>query len=124
MYKFFNANKNGRFVNDCVVRAIAVAEDKPWSQVYDELSAIAKEKGILLDDVNFVEPLLDSKYKRYCNRNIKVGEFVENNKIGTFLVTMNGHITCVKERCYIRCLGLLRRNDEMCVVSIIKYCIL
>lgn len=106
MYKFFNANKNGKFVNDCVIRAIAVAEDKPWSQVYDELSAIAKEKGILLDDVNFVEPLLDSKYKRYCNKNMKVIDFVEKNKIGTYLITMNGHITCAKNRNHNRHLGL------------------
>lgn len=94
MYQFYNANKNGNFVNDCVVRAIAVAEDKTWSQVYDELSAIAREKGILLDDVNFVEPLLDSKYRRYCNKNIKVKDFVKNNQNGTYLITMNGHITC------------------------------
>ena len=51
MYKYYNANSQGRFVNDCVIRAIAVAENKTWDETYDDLSRIAKKNGILLDDV-------------------------------------------------------------------------
>ncbi|MDE6946562.1 MAG: hypothetical protein K2P14_05195 [Anaeroplasmataceae bacterium] len=64
MYKYYNANANNNFVNDCVIRAISVAEDMSWSDTYDDLSRIAKKNGILLDDVNFVEPLLDYRYKK------------------------------------------------------------
>lgn len=64
MYKYYNANSQNNFVNDCVIRAIAVAENKSWSETYDDLSRIAKKNGILLDDVNFVEPLLDFRYDR------------------------------------------------------------
>ena len=93
-YKFYNANARGRFANDCVVRAISLAENKTWNETYDELSEIAQENGIILDDVNFVEPLLDSRYERQCYDHTYVGEFVEEHPKGTFLITMNGHITC------------------------------
>lgn len=94
MYKFYNANAHGRFANDCVVRSISLAEDKTWNETYEELSEIAQRNGIILDDVNFVEPLLDSRYERVCYDNKYVGEFVEEHPRGTYLITMLGHITC------------------------------
>lgn len=97
MYIYYNANKNNNFVNDCVIRAISVAENKSWGETYDELSRIAKRNGILLDDVNFVEPLLDYRYFRVKTLyNESVGDFVERNPRGTYLITMNGHITVAK----------------------------
>lgn len=93
-YKFYNANAKGRFVNDCVVRSISVAENKTWDETYYELSELAQEYGILLDDVNFVEPLLDCRYTRICHDSKLVGEFAEEYPRGTYLITMNGHITC------------------------------
>lgn len=94
MYKFYNANAHGKFANDCVVRAISLAEDKTWNETYEELSEIAQRNGIILDDVNFVEPLLDSRYERVCYDNKYVGDFVEEHPRGTYLITMLGHITC------------------------------
>ena len=94
MYKYYNANSQGNFVNDCVIRAIAVAENRSWSETYDDLSRIAKKNGILLDDVNFVEPLLDYRYDRiktYSGDTVR--DVVEDNPIGIYLITMNGHIT-------------------------------
>lgn len=94
-YKYFNANTNGNFVNDCTIRAISLAEGKSWQRTYDELSEIAGRNGIILDDVNFIEPLLDSRYKRECVRNSTVGEFAKRHPEGTYLITMRGHITCL-----------------------------
>lgn len=93
MYKFYNANSLGNYVNDCVVRAISVAERKSWDTTYDELSEIAQKEGILLDDVNFVESYLDKRYKRVCHYSKTVGEFIEEFSKGTYLITMQGHIT-------------------------------
>lgn len=95
MYKFFNANSHGNFVNDCVIRAISVAEGKTWDETYKELSTIAQKDGILLDDVNFVEDYLDDRYKRIPHLSKTVGEVIEEFPIGTYLVTMNGHITVI-----------------------------
>lgn len=97
-YQFYNANVKGNFVNDCVVRAVSTAESKSWNETYQELSKLAEVQGILLDDVNFVEPLLDARYERSCHKSKKVGEFAEENTEGTYLVTMAGHITCIIDR--------------------------
>ena len=93
MYKFYNANTRGNFVNDCVVRAISVAEGKTWDETYEELSDIAQYEGILLDDVNFVENYLDERYKRVPHCSKTVGELLEEHSQGTYLITMEGHIT-------------------------------
>ena len=95
MYKFYNANSRGNFTNDCVVRAISVAENKTWNEVHKELSDLAREQGILLDDVVFVEHYLDSKYNRVCEYSKTVGEFINEYTHGTYLITMAGHITVV-----------------------------
>lgn len=94
-FEYYNANAKGRFVNDCVIRAISTAENKAWQDTYNELSEIAGQQGILLDDVNFVEPLLDSRYERSCEKRKTVGEFAEEHPAGTYLITMAGHITCL-----------------------------
>ena len=94
MYKYYNANSQNNFVNDCVIRAIAVAENRSWGETYDDLSRIAKKNGILLDDVNFVEPLLDFRYNRIKTyHGDTVRDVIKDNPIGTYLITMNGHIT-------------------------------
>ena len=95
MYKYYNANSKGNFVNDCVVRAIAVAEKKSWDEIYDKLSDIAQDEGISLDDVEFVEGYLDKRYRRVCHYSKTVGEFIDEYPKGTFLVTMDGHITVI-----------------------------
>lgn len=95
MWKYYNANILGNSVNDCVVRAISKAERKSWDDTYEELSDIAQSEGILLDDVNFVENYLDKRYKRACHYSKTVGEFADEHRIGTFLVTMQGHITVI-----------------------------
>lgn len=94
MYKYYNANSKGKFVNDCTIRAISVAEGKTWDETYTELSNIAQRNGIILDDVNFIEPLLDSRYRRACYKNKRVGDFAYEHPKGRYLITMDGHITC------------------------------
>ena len=49
----------------------------------------------MLDDVNFVEDYLDKRYKRVPHYSKKVGEFVDEYAKGTYLVTMEGHITVI-----------------------------
>lgn len=99
MYKFYNANAKGKFHNDCTVRAISLAEGKSWDETYVELSKLAQEQGIILDDVNFIEPLLNSRYERVDYEDLTIGEFAYHHPKGTYLLTMNGHITCCVEGC-------------------------
>lgn len=95
MYEYYNANAIGNRVNDCVVRAISLAENKSWDETYDELSELAQAEGIILDDVRFVEDYLDKRYKRQCHYSKSVGEFAREFPIGIFLITMENHITCL-----------------------------
>ena len=98
MYKYHNQNPLGRNTADCVIRSISMAEGKSWDKTYDELSEIAQMEGRLLDDVEFVESYLDKRYKRAYHYSKTVGEFAREHRKGTYLVTMQGHITCVKNR--------------------------
>ena len=111
MYKFYNANAKGNFVNDCVVRAISVAECKTWDETYDELSNLAQAKGTLLDDVNFVDDYLDKRYPRIKRYYRTIGEFCGEYPKGTYLVTMAGHITVVIDGTVIDVFDC--RNREM-----------
>lgn len=95
MYRYYNANSRGKIANDCVVRAISKAERKTWDETYEKLSDIAQYEGMLLDDVNFVESYLDKRYKRVCHYSKTIEEFMQEHKKGTYLITMEGHITCV-----------------------------
>ncbi len=100
MFRYLNKNPKARHTEDCVLRAVSLAQDKTWDKIYDELSELAKERGMLFSDAEFVEDYLDSLYERTCYKNngfaMTVGEYVESHPEGTYLVTMRGHITCVK----------------------------
>lgn len=99
MFKYHNANPRERHVNDCTVRAISLATDRSWDTVYRELSHYAQIQCIMPDDVTYIDDYLESNFERIyiCRKKCRmtVGEFVEHHPIGTFLITMSGHITCV-----------------------------
>ena len=95
-YRHYNANPLENNVSDCTVRAISTAEGKTWDETYEELSRLAQINGILLDDVDFIEDYLDKRYLRQCHYSKTIEEFIEEYSKGTYLITMKGHITCVK----------------------------
>ncbi len=95
MYEFYNANRRGRHVNDCTVRAISLAEDITWDEAYYKLSNLARKEGLMMDSVEFIEKYLDDRYDRTCYRSTSVGEFMDEYDEGVFLVTMPGHITVI-----------------------------
>lgn len=96
MYKFYNANSKGRFVNDCVVRAISTATGKSWDYTYNMLSDIAQEQGTMMDDGDFVRWYLDTRYERVPYLPYTVGEVAGEYPDMILLITMQGHITCSK----------------------------
>ena len=48
-----------------------------------------------IEDVEFVEDYLDKRYLRQCHYSKTVGEFAEEHNKGKFLITMQGHISCI-----------------------------
>lgn len=98
MFQFYNANPRGRRVNDCTVRAISLATNKSWDETYRELSHYAQLLCIMPDDITYIDEYLEEHFQKVyeCKEcRVRVSEFVERNPFGTFLITMNGHITCV-----------------------------
>lgn len=53
MFVFNNPNPKGSYVGDCVVRAIVIATDKSWFEVFVDLCV----NGLLLLTSNFFEKL-------------------------------------------------------------------
>ena len=95
MYTYYNANQNDRHIADCVIRALSVLTDRPWREVYDELTDLAGDVGMMFDRVEFVENYLDKRYPRECHYAKTVEEFAKEYPYGRYAVTMNGHITAV-----------------------------
>ena len=96
MYRFYNANARGLFENDCTVRAISMATGKSWDDVYEHLSDIAQFEGTMMDDRNFINRYLSTKYEEVPYLSETVGEVAEDYPDNILLITMNGHITCSK----------------------------
>lgn len=97
MFQYYNANPRGRRVNDCTVRAISLATRKKWDETYQELSEFARAQAIMLDEVSYIDEYLERHFIRITEHDgpqITVGEFADNFLSGTYLITMNGHITC------------------------------
>ena len=103
MFRYYNANPLGRKVNDCTVRAISLATERSWDETYEELSKFAQAQAIMLDETAYIDEYLERKFEKICgckgNVKITVGDFVEKNPVGTYLITMNGHITCCIDGC-------------------------
>lgn len=85
---YYNANIYGNNVEDCVIRAISVAESISWDEAYRKLSDYARERGLMISSVESVEEYLDEHYERMCIEDMTVGEFAECFPYGTYLVTM------------------------------------
>ena len=100
MYKYYNANPRGRHVNDCTVRAISLATGRSWEETYARLSKFACSQCTMPDDVKYIDNFLEKHFTKVCgcknNIKITVGEFVSIHPTGSYLITMRGHITCVR----------------------------
>lgn len=97
MYRYYNANIFDRNVEDCTIRAISVAENISWDKAYRKLSDYARERGLMLSSYEAIESYLDDNYKRGCYYGMTVGEFIDRHPYGTYLITMRGHITVLKD---------------------------
>ena len=103
MYKYYNANPFGRRVNDCTVRAISLATNESWDKTYKELSNAARKIGVMPDNTKYIDTYLERNFEKVyiCEYGCEftVGDFAALSQPGTYLITMNGHITCCIDGC-------------------------
>ena len=102
-YITINPNPQRKNTGDCVIRAISIAEEKDWDDIFFELmmkSYIMKEmptqnnvRGSYLKDIG---------YKRYivsddCPDCYTISDFVNENPKGTFILATGTHVVLVRD---------------------------
>lgn len=96
-FYYHNVNPNKSIEQDCVTRAITLASGLPYAKIRQKLRLTARlldcEKlcptcyGFLIQEVLGGIP-------KNCD-NTSVGEFADLNFKGTYLVRIQGHLTCI-----------------------------
>lgn len=107
MWIKINPNPLGRTEPDCVVRAICLATNKSWYEVYDALCDIGRYEASM-PSVNSIwgkylykqgfEPFLISESCQEC---ITVREFCKRYPYGTYIIGTGSHAVCVIDGNYL-----------------------
>lgn len=101
MWVKVNPNPSGKFVPDCVIRALCIALNMSWYQVYDELCGVGRREcnmpsadavwGKYLYMRGF-EPFLLPKT---CPKCTTISEFAEVYPEGTYIIGTGSHAVAV-----------------------------
>ena len=101
MYIYANPNPDNNQTDDCVIRALSIAMNKSWDDVYVELALT----GFMLKDMmdkNKVwgRYLRDNGFRRYslpntCPDCYTVRDFCEDNPQGTYILATGSHVVAV-----------------------------
>lgn len=100
MYIHANPNPIGRYVDDCVVRAICIATNRTWDDVYIQLClqgyimknmpSVNKVWGAYLSSIGFVnEPIYVDCLDCYT-----IKDFCKDNQSGIYILATGSHVVC------------------------------
>ena len=107
MYIQTNTNPLNNDTGDCVIRAISLAIDKSWDEVYTALSVYGYDmKDWGNSNAVWNRYLLENGFKRdfipstcpYC---YTVSDFCNDHPIGNYLLASGQHLVCVKNSNYM-----------------------
>lgn len=107
MFKRINPNPKNKEVGDCTVRAIALAEDRLWDDVFADLCEEAFKQAdmpssnkvwgqYLLNKGYYVEPC-----QPLCGDGCSIKEFTRIHPLGTYIVATGSHVVCVRNGDYL-----------------------
>lgn len=107
MYIHVNPNPVGKYVDDCVIRAIAIATDRSWDDIYihvclqgyimKNMPSVNKVWGTYLSSIGFVNEQLPTN----CPNCYTVKEFCEDNPDGgVFILATGSHVVCAIDENY------------------------
>ena len=102
MWIYANPNPCGRTEPDCVIRAICIATDRTWYEVYDDLCEFGREEcsmpsvngvwGKYLYRIGFRPFLLPDA----CTKCVTVREFCRRYPKGTYIIGTGSHaVACI-----------------------------
>ena len=104
---FANPNPNGSYVGDCVIRALSLALDKRWQDVYIDLATY----GFILGDMPssnrvWSEYLKSQGYSAFivpdtCPLCITIKDFCREHPQGKYIVATGTHVVCIKDGNYM-----------------------
>lgn len=103
MFIFTNPNPDGKNVIDCTIRAIAIAEDRPWGDVAAHTFTLAHSlHDMPSSNAVWSRYLASLGYRRHtlpdsCPECYTVADFAEEHPDGTYVVCCDGHVVCVKD---------------------------
>lgn len=106
MYIPYNPNPAGKYVGDCVIRAIVKATGDSWERIYNDVAS----KGYALRDMPssnhvWASYLKDRGFKRYvipdtCPDCYTVREFCSDHPYGVFILGTGTHVISVVDGNY------------------------
>ncbi len=100
-YIYTNTNPMKRHTNDCVIRAISLAEDRTWEDVFMDLA----QQGLALCDTMEANSTWGSYLKENgwvqetlpnsCPACYTASDFCDDFSHGTYIVCTGSHVICV-----------------------------
>lgn len=105
MFKFQNPNPRLNLTGDCVIRALAIAQDKTWDDIYLTLMSYGYDMKDMPSSNNVWSYYLhNNDYKRYvipdiCPNCITIKDFVQNTS-GRYILGTGSHVVAVDNGTY------------------------
>lgn len=107
MWIKYNANPVANRVEDCAIRAVAVALDISWEYAFDLIAKKAKEMGnVMHSNAVFGSVLRQHGFKRFivpnsCPDCYSLIDFCMDNPEGVYVVGLDSHVVAVIDGNYI-----------------------
>ena len=101
MWKYCNPNPVKNLVGDCVIRAISVALNQPWTKTYDDICAVGREMyDMPSSNAVWNAYLRDSGFTKQTIPNIcpdcyRIFDFCLDHPRGEYLVATGSHVVAV-----------------------------
>ena len=117
----YNNNPKEKRTGDCIIRALALALNKSWKEVYTDLFNLSIKMSLIVTDPKvFKKYLKDLDYtqekmpKTLDNKRYTVEEFIDDiaHKNMTYIISIAKHVTVIKDKklydtwdCSHKCVG-------------------
>lgn len=117
----YNNNPKEKRTGDCIIRALALALNKSWKEVYTDLFNLSIKMSLIVTDPKvFKKYLKDLGYmqekmpKTLDNKRYTVEEFIDDiaHKNMTYIISIAKHVTVIKDKklydtwdCSHKCVG-------------------